>query len=62
MIAGLDADTIAAAQPIPRVGEPAEVTALLLYLLADATYSTGSEFVIDGGAVTGQVFETLDAQ
>ena len=38
------------------------LVALLLYLLADATYSTGSEFVIDGGAVTGQVFETLDAQ
>jgi 3alpha(or 20beta)-hydroxysteroid dehydrogenase len=62
MIAGLDSSTIAAGQPIARVGEPEEVTALLLYLLADATYSTGSEFVIDGGAVTGQVFETLDAQ
>lgn len=59
MIAGLDADTLAATQPIARVGEPAEVTALLLYLLADATYSTGHEFVVDGGAVIGQVVRTI---
>jgi 3alpha(or 20beta)-hydroxysteroid dehydrogenase len=25
------------------------------FLFTEATYSTGSEFVIDGGAVTGQV-------
>jgi 3alpha(or 20beta)-hydroxysteroid dehydrogenase len=59
MIAGLDADALAATQPIARVGEPEEVTALLLYLLADATYSTGHEFVIDGGAVVGQVVRTI---
>jgi 3alpha(or 20beta)-hydroxysteroid dehydrogenase len=59
MIAGLDADAIAASQPIARVGEPEEVTAMLLYLLADATYSTGHEFIIDGGAVIGQVVATL---
>lgn len=59
MIAGLDADALAATQPIARVGEPAEVTAMLLYLLADATYSTGHEFIIDGGAVIGQVVKTL---
>ncbi len=59
MIAGLDASTIAAAQPIARVGEPEEVTAMLLYLLADATYSTGHEFIIDGGAVIGQVLQQI---
>ncbi|MCG3172958.1 MAG: 3-alpha-(or 20-beta)-hydroxysteroid dehydrogenase [Myxococcota bacterium] len=59
MIAGLDADSIVASQPIARVGEPEEVTAMLLYLLADATYSTGHEFIIDGGAVIGQVVRTL---
>jgi 3alpha(or 20beta)-hydroxysteroid dehydrogenase len=37
-------------QPIPRIGEPGEVTAMLLFLLRDATYSTGHEFIIDGGA------------
>lgn len=59
MIDGLDADTLAATQPIARVGEPAEVTAMLLYLLADATYSTGHEFIIDGGAVIGQVVRSI---
>jgi 3alpha(or 20beta)-hydroxysteroid dehydrogenase len=55
MIASLDQSTLAAGQPIARIGEPAEVTDLLLFLLADATYSTGHEFVIDGGAVVGQI-------
>jgi 3alpha(or 20beta)-hydroxysteroid dehydrogenase len=59
MIAGFDAESIAAKQPIARVGEPEEVTAMLLYLLADATYSTGHEFIIDGGAVIGQVLQAL---
>lgn len=59
MIAGLDAETLAASQPIARVGEPEEVTSLLLFLLADATYSTGHEFIIDGGAVIGQVVNSI---
>lgn len=58
MIAGIDT-SIADAQPIARVGEPSEVTAMLLFLLADATYSTGHEFIIDGGAVIGQVMPAL---
>ena len=53
MTAGLRPDT-ALAQPIPRIGEPEEVTAMLLFVLADATYSTGHEFVVDGGATIGQ--------
>lgn len=61
MIAGLG-DDLAVAQPIARIGEPAEVTDLLLYLLADATYSTGHEFVIDGGAVVGQVVRAVVEQ
>jgi 3alpha(or 20beta)-hydroxysteroid dehydrogenase len=59
MLDGLDADAIAAGQPIARVGEPDEVTDMLLYLLADATYSTGHEFIIDGGAVIGQVVRSI---
>lgn len=54
MIDGLS-DDLTAMQPMPRVGEPSEVTAMLLFLLREATYSTGHEFVIDGGAVVGQV-------
>jgi 3alpha(or 20beta)-hydroxysteroid dehydrogenase len=62
MIDGVDADSMAQSQPIPRVGEPEEVTDMLLYLMADATYSTGHEFVIDGGAVIGQVVSTIEEQ
>jgi 3alpha(or 20beta)-hydroxysteroid dehydrogenase len=42
-----------AEQPIPRMGRTSEVTALMVFLAADATYSTGSEWVVDGGAVLG---------
>lgn len=47
-------DEVAAAQPIARFGEVDEVARMVRFLLTEATYSTGSEFVIDGGAVTGQ--------
>jgi hypothetical protein len=42
-------------QPIPRFGDPEEVARMTRFLLCEATYSTGSGFVVDGGAVTGQV-------
>jgi len=53
-------DSVAARQPIARIGEPAEVTAMLLFLLADATYSTGHEFIGDGGAILGSVDDVLE--
>jgi 3alpha(or 20beta)-hydroxysteroid dehydrogenase len=48
-------DEVAQAQPMPRFGEPEEVARMLRFMLIEATYSTGSEFIVDGGAVTGQV-------
>jgi 3alpha(or 20beta)-hydroxysteroid dehydrogenase len=48
-------DEIARTQPIPRFGEPEEVARMVRFLFTEATYSTGCEFVVDGGAVTGQV-------
>ncbi|WP_436788639.1 SDR family oxidoreductase [Yinghuangia sp. YIM S10712] len=40
--------------PIPRVGQPEEVAKLALFLTSDdSSYSTGSEFVIDGGLTAG---------
>lgn len=48
-------DEVAASQPIARFGEAEEVARMVKFLFTEATYSTGSEFVIDGGAVTGQV-------
>jgi 3alpha(or 20beta)-hydroxysteroid dehydrogenase len=53
MTAGFDESSFAAMQPIPRFGEPEEVALMVLFIVADATFSTGSEFVLDGGAVTG---------
>jgi 3alpha(or 20beta)-hydroxysteroid dehydrogenase len=41
--------------PMGRIGRPEELTGLVLYLASDAsTYSTGSEFIADGG-VTASV-------
>lgn len=48
-------DDVASAQPIPRFGEPDEVARMVRFMMCEASYSTGSEFVVDGGAVTGQV-------
>ena len=40
--------------PLGRVGEPEEVARLALYLASDdSSYSTGSEFIIDGGLTAG---------
>lgn len=35
--------------PISRMGRAEEVAKMMLFIAADATYSTGSEFIIDGG-------------
>ncbi len=54
-------DDLARAQPIARFGEADEVARMARFLFCEATYSTGSEFVVDGGAVTGQVLPLPDA-
>ena len=39
--------------PIPRFGQPDEIARLVLLLASDeSSYSTGSEFVPDGGHMT----------
>ena len=51
---GVDSDAIYGAQPIPRVGRPEEVAKLMVFLASDdSSYSTGSEFVCDGGIMGG---------
>ena len=36
--------------PLKRIAKPEEVTNLVLYLASDeSSYSTGSEFIVDGG-------------
>jgi 3alpha(or 20beta)-hydroxysteroid dehydrogenase len=41
--------------PINRIGQPEEVTKMVLFLASDdASFSTGSEFIIDGGTLAGE--------
>ena len=41
---------------VPRVGEPDEITRLVLFVASDeASFSTGSEFIADGGYLLGPV-------
>jgi len=54
MVEGLSEET-AATQPIPRFGTVDEVAAMVRFMFCAAGYSTGSAFIVDGGAVTGQV-------
>ncbi len=52
--AGVDADGFFATLPIPRWGTPDEVSPLAVFLASDgSSYCTGSEFVVDGGMLTG---------
>ena len=46
--------------PIPRFGHVDEVAKMMLFIAADATYSTGSEFVLDGGLTAGRSLEVGD--
>ncbi|MFC9962655.1 SDR family NAD(P)-dependent oxidoreductase [Nocardia ignorata] len=52
MTASMD-ESVAAGQPLPRFGEPEEVAAMVGFVVTEATFSTGSEFVLDGGATAG---------
>ena len=63
MIAGVPEDIFQTA--LGRAADPVEVSNLVVYLASDeSSYSTGSEFVVDGGTVAGLAhkdFGTLDA-
>ncbi len=42
--------------PVPRFAEPEEVTAVAMFLASEeASFVTGAEYLVDGGAVTGAV-------
>ena len=52
MTAGMGDESVAG-QPIERFGDPDEVAAMVVFIAAGASFSTGSEFVVDGGATAG---------
>ena len=52
--ADVDQDGLYAALPIPRIGQPIDVSHLMVYLASDeSAYCTGGEFVVDGGMTAG---------
>ncbi|HLY84855.1 MAG TPA: glucose 1-dehydrogenase [Acidimicrobiales bacterium] len=51
----VDTDAVFGANPIPRVGQPEEIAKLMLFLASDdSSFSTGAEFIADGGMLAGQ--------
>ncbi len=50
----LDGDAFLKSMPIARFGDPVEISRLVAYLASDdSSYSTGSEFIADGGILCG---------
>ncbi len=50
----VDKGSLYASLPISRVGQPVEIARLVLFLASDeSSYSTGAEFVADGGIMAG---------
>lgn len=55
-----EADGMYGFQALPRVGRPREIAAVTAFLASDeASYSTGSEFMADGGWNAGLIQEAL---
>ena len=51
---GRDGERFLGSMPLRRFAEPAEISRLVAYLASDeSSYSTGSEFVADGGLLSG---------
>ncbi|GAB2483026.1 Rossmann-fold NAD(P)-binding domain-containing protein [Jatrophihabitans fulvus] len=50
----IDPAEIFGRQPIPRIGRRREISPLVVYLASDeSSYATASEFVVDGGMISG---------
>jgi 3alpha(or 20beta)-hydroxysteroid dehydrogenase len=54
MSASVDPAKTSGSAPLGRLGEPAEVANLIVYLASDeSSYTTGAEHVVDGGVTAG---------
>ncbi len=52
--ADVDQDGLYASLPIPRIGQPIDISHLMVYLASDeSSYCTGGEFLVDGGMLAG---------
>jgi 3alpha(or 20beta)-hydroxysteroid dehydrogenase len=52
--AHVDPEAFLKSMPIPRFAEPIEISRLVAFLASDeSSYSTGSEFIADGGILSG---------
>lgn len=52
-----------ASVPLGRAAEPEEMARLVLFLVSDeSSYSTGQEFVADGGVLAGFLMRVLDSE
>jgi 3alpha(or 20beta)-hydroxysteroid dehydrogenase len=50
----MDPEAFLKAMPLSRFAEPAEISRLVAFLASDeSSYSTGSEFIADGGLLSG---------
>ncbi len=55
-----DIDQFYKDRPIPRCGRPIDIARMALFMASDeCSYSTGSEFVADGGWHAGEILEWL---
>jgi 3alpha(or 20beta)-hydroxysteroid dehydrogenase len=59
----VDGETFVKSMPIPRFGEPVEISRLVAFLASDdSSYSTGSEFIADGGVLCGPGYAPKELQ
>jgi NAD(P)-dependent dehydrogenase (short-subunit alcohol dehydrogenase family) len=66
LLVGPDAAAVVSAMVkdlvISRIGEPEEITRLVLFVASDeASFSTGAEFIADGGQLLGPVPDSARA-
>jgi 3alpha(or 20beta)-hydroxysteroid dehydrogenase len=58
--AGVDQDALYAALPIPRIGQPEDVSHLMVFLASDeAAYCAGGEYTVDGGLMCGPMMDGI---